>query len=86
MFGCFFSHKYKRIHAHVSKIYETQMSERPFKIETTFLFECKKCGCLKTQKVEGDFSSRDDDDDDDGGDEPQTPVLSPDDYYDQITK
>ena len=57
----------------------------PYKIETLFLYECIKCNDVYSKRIDGDWVT-DKDDDDDDRDPPKGPAMSPDDYFQALTK
>ena len=80
---CFFGHDWKEVGSRTTQEWGED-PKYPISIFTTFLFKCAKCSDLKS-KIIFDYSVREDDDDD-NDDPPKPPVLSPDDYYESITK
>ncbi len=86
---CFFGHDYKEIGRHPVSTYFNNKNKLPSGHETNFLFRCLKCQDTYSKRINGYFepiNTNHDDDNDDDRDNPTPPTLSPDDYYDLLTK
>jgi hypothetical protein len=79
---CFFGHDWVEKDKKPLHIFANDKARRPSAIYTRYLYQCAKCKKRKTHSVDGDWC--DGPDEDDGDDIP--PTLSPDDYFDLITK
>lgn len=83
---CVFFHDWTLEAHQLLNIVEDENDKFPEKF-TRFLYRCKRCEEIKIKMVEGTWKIIEDEkDDDDNRDAPSAPILSPDDYYESISK
>lgn len=82
---CFFAHEWKLTNKNLVNIYGEDKSI-PYRHDTHFLWKCSRCENIKCRIEEGLFGGDEDQDDDNNDGASPEPVLSPDDYYERLTK
>ena len=82
---CFFGHMWKEEKRRAEEVFEDENDRIPLFYQTKFLYKCTRCEKLKVIILIGKWD-KDNEDDDDDDNFPLNPQMSPDDFYEMITK